>query len=113
MTLQPYMSGPTDFPGAHILLVWKVRVFNVVVIVKHLERCRPFNVNMRTQAYYAVSVGRLPGVYRSWSECKEQVHKFPNCKYKRFGNPWAAQRFVDDQSLPQMKQLTLGPTFFG
>lgn len=35
------------------------------------------------EKYYAVWIGKKPGVYNSWDECKAQVDKFPNAKYKK------------------------------
>lgn len=34
-------------------------------------------------AFYAVKVGRSPGVYQTWDEAKQQVEGFPNpvCKF--------------------------------
>lgn len=34
--------------------------------------------------YYVVYRGRRPGVYGTWSECKEQVHEFPGALYEGF-----------------------------
>lgn len=34
--------------------------------------------------YYVVFIGRVPGVYESWEECKAQVDKFPGAKFKSF-----------------------------
>ena len=34
--------------------------------------------------YYAVKVGRVPGIYSSWDECLEQVNKYPKAKFKKF-----------------------------
>lgn len=33
--------------------------------------------------YYAVWVGRTPGIYESWDDCKAQTDKFPNAKFKK------------------------------
>ena len=33
---------------------------------------------------YAVHIGREPGVYHSWEECKQQVVYYSNAKYKKF-----------------------------
>lgn len=33
--------------------------------------------------YYGVWIGRKPGVYESWEECKSQIDKFPNAKYRK------------------------------
>ena len=53
--------------------------------------------------YYAVRVGRIPGVYRTWEECKTQVHRFTGCVYKRFDNPWAAKNFMNNVIKPPPK----------
>jgi ribonuclease HI len=34
--------------------------------------------------YYVVWVGRKPGIYTSWSDCKAQVHGVAGAKYKAF-----------------------------
>ncbi len=44
--------------------------------------------------YYAVKIGRVPGIYRSWSECEKQVKGFPDCCHKSFKNLKDAQKFI-------------------
>ena len=44
--------------------------------------------------YYAVRVGRKPGIYGSWAECNAQVNQFPNPKFKKFSTESEAQAFV-------------------
>ena len=44
--------------------------------------------------FYAVRIGRVPGVYKSWAECSEQVFKFPGAKYKKFSTLSLAQEFI-------------------
>ena len=34
--------------------------------------------------YYAVKVGRKPGIYKTWDECKAQVNHFPKNDFKGF-----------------------------
>jgi len=34
--------------------------------------------------FFVVWDGREPGIYRSWDECKKQVHQYPEAKYKGF-----------------------------
>ena len=46
--------------------------------------------------FYAVRVGRNPGVYKTWNECKEQVDQFNGAIYKGFENEADAWRFVED-----------------
>ncbi|WP_081658515.1 RNase H1/viroplasmin domain-containing protein [Sporomusa ovata] len=36
------------------------------------------------QHFYAVKTGRVPGIYRIWGECKEQVDGYPKAAYKGF-----------------------------
>ena len=32
--------------------------------------------------YYAVRVGKVPGIYQTWDECKKNVHGFPAAEYR-------------------------------
>lgn len=45
--------------------------------------------------YYAVRVGRHQGIYRNWSDCKEQVNGVSGAKFKKFNSLEEAQGFVD------------------
>lgn len=45
---------------------------------------------MSKKKYYVVWQGRNTGVFSSWTECKEQVHGFPNAKYKSYPTKEAA-----------------------
>lgn len=45
--------------------------------------------------FYAVRVGKTPGVYETWAECKAQVDGVAGAKYKKFDNDLDAKRFVD------------------
>ncbi|XP_064304059.1 ribonuclease H1 isoform X2 [Phalacrocorax carbo] len=44
--------------------------------------------------FYAVRKGRRTGVFRSWAECQEQVHKFPSASFKKFATEEDAWAFV-------------------
>lgn len=47
--------------------------------------------------YYVVWIGRQPGVYSSWEECKKQVEGFDGSKYKGFPTiELAESAFIDD-----------------
>ena len=58
---------------------------------------------MTKQYYYAVNKGKEPGIYLSWSECKEHVigHKFP--VYKKFETLDEAEAFVKNGKLKETK----------
>ncbi|CAG8785200.1 13792_t:CDS:2 [Racocetra persica] len=44
--------------------------------------------------YYAVRVGREPGIYLSSDQCKEQIHKYPSALYKKFNTKQQAEDFI-------------------
>lgn len=44
--------------------------------------------------YYAVRVGKNPGIYRNWEETKEQVYGFPGAIYKSFTTKKEAEDFM-------------------
>lgn len=46
-------------------------------------------------AYYAVKVGRNPGVYKTWDECNSQVNGFPKARYKKFSTLEEAEAFAE------------------
>ncbi|KAI6652194.1 Ribonuclease H1-like [Oopsacas minuta] len=46
-------------------------------------------------SFYAVQVGRSPGVYRSWDDCSMQVHKYPKAVYKKFSTMSEAKMFLE------------------
>ena len=53
--------------------------------------------------FYAVKVGRVPGIYGTWDECKTQVEGYPNSEYKGFARLSEAESFVGPEVLESMK----------
>lgn len=53
--------------------------------------------------FYAVKVGRVPGIYGTWDECKTQVEGYPNSEYKGFIRLSEAEIFVGPEVLESMK----------
>lgn len=49
--------------------------------------------------YYAVRKGREPGIYSSWEDCKEQVHRFPGAVYKSFETKEDAESFLNEEDI--------------
>lgn len=47
------------------------------------------------QKYYAVRVGKTPGIYTSWSLCEVLVKGFPGAKYKSFTSLEEAREYMD------------------
>ena len=48
--------------------------------------------------FYAVRVGRLPGIYTSWPACSAQVAGFPRAQFKGFATMSAARAFLQNDS---------------
>ncbi|GMF13214.1 unnamed protein product [Phytophthora lilii] len=48
--------------------------------------------------FYAVKVGRIPGVYTTWAEAEQQVQGFPNAKHKKFSTEAEAREYVGGAS---------------
>lgn len=46
--------------------------------------------------YYAVKVGKTPGIYTTWDECKDMVHGYPGAIYKSFKTMDEAKQFMGD-----------------
>jgi ribonuclease HI len=51
-------------------------------------------------SFYAVRVGRLPGIYDSWQKAFEQVNGFKGALYQKFSSEMDAHNFI----APQAKQ---------
>lgn len=44
--------------------------------------------------YYVVKVGKKPGIYQSWDQCKSMVHGYPGAVYKSFKTLTEAEAFL-------------------
>ncbi len=69
--------------------------------------------------FYAVKAGRVPGIYRTWDECKAQTDGYSGAVYKGFYTQADAQNFLEaPESTPnqntagQPLQLPDGPYAF-
>ena len=47
-----------------------------------------------SKKYYSVRIGREPGIYLTWDDCKAQVDKFPGAIYKSFKTMEEAEKFA-------------------
>lgn len=48
----------------------------------------------KKKKYYAVRIGRTPGIYTSWEACKDQIHGYPGAIYKSFLQREEAEAFM-------------------
>lgn len=53
--------------------------------------------------FYAVKIGRKPGIYNSWDACKQQVDKHKGAIYKSFATIEEANAFLIDKT-PTFKE---------
>ena len=49
-------------------------------------------------SYYAVRVGKKPGIYSSWASCREQVHGYAGAQFKKFTTEEEAKAYMQDAS---------------
>lgn len=66
---------------------------------------------MAKNKFYAVAVGKVPGIYNSWSECESQVKGYPGAKFKGFADEKQAQAFVmaDDTQADEQADISETP----
>lgn len=55
--------------------------------------------------YYAVRVGKTPGIYMNWDDCKSMVDGYPGAKYKSFTSLTEAEAFIEGVA-PLQSKLT-------
>ncbi|KAI5285618.1 hypothetical protein KEM54_000426 [Ascosphaera aggregata] len=55
---------------------------------------KPWSPPLTKAKYYAVQQGKVPGVYTSWTEAREQVLDYPEPKYRKFNSFDEAEEFV-------------------
>lgn len=55
---------------------------------------------MAKQKFYAVKVGKTPGIYTDWESCKAQVNNVTGAVYKSFGTKAGAEDFLNGTAKP-------------
>lgn len=58
-----------------------------------------------SKKYYAVRKGKMKGIFKTWDECKSQVHGFKGAEYKSFETLEEAQNYIDNESKPKDTSL--------
>lgn len=46
------------------------------------------------KTYYVVHIGKIPGIYQNWEECKKQIDKFEGAIFKKFTDKKDAEEFL-------------------
>lgn len=60
---------------------------------------------MAKKKFYAVKVGKVPGIYSTWNECEDQVKGFPGAVYKSYATLSEAERFYWMMVLKSLIQI--------
>ncbi|KAJ2579480.1 hypothetical protein IWW49_006615, partial [Coemansia sp. RSA 1797] len=55
--------------------------------------------------YYAVRVGRTPGIYRMWDDCKVMTQGFPGAIFKKFRMLEEAKGFMGEEAAPVQARI--------
>ncbi|ETY74464.1 ribonuclease H family protein [Lactiplantibacillus fabifermentans] len=53
---------------------------------------------MASKKFYAVRVGRKPGIYSTWAACQQQINGYSGAQYKSFPTRAEAEAFVNGKS---------------
>lgn len=61
---------------------------------------------MAKKKFYAVKVGKIPGIYGTWSETEEQVKGFPGAVYKSFSTEEDAIRYISCEDIKEIKSVS-------
>lgn len=54
--------------------------------------------------YYAVKVGKTPGIYETWDECKAQVLGFKGALFKKFSTKEQAINYLNSNNLDEKNE---------
>ena len=60
--------------------------------------------------YYAVRIGRNPGIYHTWDECKRETMGFKGASFKKFSTREDAEAFINEIEAVSYTHLTLPTT---
>uniref|UniRef100_A0A7I4AXT6 Ribonuclease H n=1 Tax=Physcomitrium patens TaxID=3218 RepID=A0A7I4AXT6_PHYPA len=71
----------------------KVPVIDTAIVKQESSSLRCASV-VSSMKFYVVRRDRIPGIYRNWRDCEEQVKKFRGCEYKSFRNYEEAKRYL-------------------
>lgn len=64
---------------------------------------------MAKKNFYAVAVGRTPGIYKTWGEAEPQVKGFQGAKYQGFATEDEAKAFMDNPEYKTKESQSVKP----
>lgn len=57
--------------------------------------------------YYAVRIGRNPGVYTTWDACKSEIHRYPGGEFKSFSQLQQAKDWLEKREEQEETKYSL------
>lgn len=82
LTARRNVNGPLPFPSTSTRSIIHEVLSTLTPALDFLRtslHCSP-----TSSAFYAVAIGRKPGIYGTWIECCRQVNGFSDARYKKF-----------------------------
>lgn len=61
---------------------------------------------MPKKKYYAVRVGKVPGIYSAWNECKMQIDGISGAQYKSFSSLKEAEQYIQETTENNIETTT-------
>ena len=59
---------------------------------------------MAKKKFYAVKIGRIPGIYQTWDETEKQVKGFPSAEFKSFQTEEEAFNYISNADSSECKK---------
>lgn len=56
--------------------------------------------------FYAVRVGKTPGIYQTWSQAEEQVKGYSGAEYKSFSTEEEAIKYISGEEINETEQIS-------
>ena len=67
--------------------------------IQYYEQYKTAPLTNKKGKYYAVKIGRQPGVYRTWTECLDQTKGYPCAQFKSFVTEEEAVDFIQENDI--------------
>lgn len=62
---------------------------------------------MAKKKYYAVKIGKKPGIYETWNECELQIKGVSGAKYKSFSTMEEAEKYIVNEEEAAKEEKTV------
>lgn len=62
---------------------------------------------MAKKKYYAVKIGKKPGIYETWTECEMQIKGISGAIYKAFATMGEAEKFIVDDTVDSPEDINI------